>query len=51
MMRNGNAQVDAATDVYGPITEAAIPTGNDPQTFTVGGVGRVSMTDIKSIKF
>ena len=50
-MRNGNAQVNAATDVYGPITEAAIPTGNDPQTFTVGGVGRVSMTDIKSIKF
>lgn len=51
IMTSGTAQSAAATDVYAPIMEASIPTGSDPQTFTVGGVGKVNLTDIKSIKF
>ena len=51
IMTSGTTQSAAATDVYGPITEASIPTANDPQTFTVGGIGKVNLTDIKSIKF
>jgi len=51
IMTAGTTQSAAATDVYGPITEASIPTSTDPQTFTVGGIGKVNLTDIKSIKF
>jgi len=50
-MTNGGAPTAAATDVYGPITEAPVPSGTDPQTFKVGGVGTVNLTDIKSFKF
>lgn len=51
VMTSGGAQSNATTDVYGPITEAPVPSGTDAQTFKVGGVGTVNMTDIKSFKF
>jgi flagellar basal-body rod modification protein FlgD len=51
LMTGGGSQSNASTDVYGPITEAPVPSGTDPQTFKVGGVGTVNMTDIKSFKF
>ena len=51
LMTNGGAQTATSTDVYGPITEAPVPTGTDPQTFKVGGAGTVNLTDIKSFKF
>jgi len=51
LMTNGGAQTATSTDVYGPITEAPIPSGNDPQTFKVGGAGTVKLSDIKSFKF
>jgi len=51
LMINGGAQVATATDVYGPITEAPIPTGTNQQTFKVGGAGTVNLADIKSFKF
>ena len=47
----GGKSVAQATDVYAPITEVPIPAKNAPQTFKVGGVGTVNMTDIKSIKY
>lgn len=51
IMTSGSKQSAAATDVYGPITEASIPSGNEAQSFTVGGIGKINLTDIKSIKF
>lgn len=51
IMTSGSTQSAAATEVYGPITEASIPRGTEPQTFTVEGVGKINLTDIKSIKF
>ncbi len=51
IMTAGSTQTAAATDVYGPITEASVPNGVDPQTFTIQGVGKVGLNDIKSIKF
>ncbi|MEN9755105.1 MAG: hypothetical protein RLZ07_1487 [Pseudomonadota bacterium] len=51
IMTSGSKQSAAATDVYGPITEATIPSGSEPQSFTVGGIGKINLTDIKSIKF
>ena len=41
----------SVSDVYAPITEASIPTGTDPQTFTVEGIGKINLSDIKSIKY
>lgn len=51
LMTNGGAQTATSTDVYGPITEAPVPSGTDPQTFKVGGVGTVNLSDIKSFRF
>ncbi len=51
LMMSGGAQVAAATDIYGPITEAPVSAGTDPQTFKVGGAGLINMADIKSFKF
>ena len=51
IMTAGNSQSATSTDVYAPITEASIPTGTDPQTFTVEGIGKINLSDIKSIKF
>lgn len=51
IMTAGATQSAAATDVYAPIVEAQIPSGTDPQTFTVEGVGKINLADIKSIKF
>ena len=51
IMTSGSKQSAAATDVYGPITEATIPSGSEAQSFTVGGIGKINLTDIKSIKF
>jgi len=51
IMTAGSTQSAAATDVYGPIIEASMPNGTDPQTFTVQGVGKINLSDIKSIKF
>ena len=51
LMTNGGAQTATSTDVYGPITEAPIPTGTDTQTFKVGGAGTVKLSDIKRFKF
>ena len=50
-MTNGGAQAVTATDVFGPITEAPVPAGTEVQTFKVGGVGTVNLSDIKSFKF
>jgi len=51
LMSNGGVQSVTSTDVYGPITEALVPSGTDVQTFKVGGAGTVNMSDIKSFKF
>jgi flagellar basal-body rod modification protein FlgD len=51
LMTNGGAQAVTATDVFGPITEAPVPAGTEVQTFKVGGVGTVNLSDIKSFKF
>ena len=51
LMTAGGAQTSTSTDVYGPITEAPVPSGTDVQTFKVGGVGTVNLSDIKSFKF
>ena len=50
-MLSGTKQTAAITDVYGPITEAAIPTAGAEMTFTVSGVGNVNLSNIKSIKY
>ena len=47
----GGKSVAQATDVYAPITEVPVPAKGAAQTFKVGGVGTVNMTDIKSIKY
>jgi flagellar basal-body rod modification protein FlgD len=47
----GGKSVAQSTDVYAPITEVPIPAAGAAQTFKVGGVGTVNMTDIKSIKY
>ena len=47
----GGKSVAQTTDVYAPITEVPIPASGQTQTFVVGGVGTVNMSDIKSIKY
>ena len=50
MMNAGKSQA-VGTDVYGPITEASIPTATKDMLFTVAGAGKVTMSTIKSIKY
>ena len=50
MMNAGKSQA-VGTDVYGPITEASIPTATEDMLFTVAGAGKVNMATIKSIKY
>jgi flagellar basal-body rod modification protein FlgD len=51
-MSAGGSPKAVSADVYAPITAAQIPAAStDPQTFTVGGVGQIKMTDIKAIKY
>ena len=47
----GGKSTAQTTDVYAPITEVPIPATGQTQTFVVGGVGTVNMSDIKSIKY
>ena len=47
----GGKSAAQTTDVYAPITEVPIPQSGQSQTFVVGGVGTVKMSDIKSIKY
>jgi flagellar basal-body rod modification protein FlgD len=47
----GGTSTAANVDVYGPITSANVPTGTNPQTFTVSGAGTVNLSDIKAIKY
>lgn len=51
MMLNAGKSQAVGTDVYGPITEASIPTSTEDMLFTVAGVGKVNMSTIKSIKY
>jgi flagellar basal-body rod modification protein FlgD len=50
MMAAGK-QSEAATDVYAPIVEANVTRAGEAQTFKVGGVGVVNMTDIRAFKY
>ena len=50
MLNAGKSQA-VSTDVYGPITEASIPTSTEDMLFTVAGAGKVNMSNIKSIKY
>jgi flagellar basal-body rod modification protein FlgD len=47
----GGKTTAQTTDVYAPITEVPIPASGAAQTFVVGGVGTVKMSDIKSVKY
>ena len=47
----GGKSTAQTTDVYAPITEVPIPASGQAQTFVVGGVGTVKMSDIKSVKY
>jgi len=50
MMTSAGKQSQVGTDVYAPLTEATVGSGAD-QTFKVGGVGIVKMSDIKAFKY
>jgi len=50
-MTAAGKQSAAATDIYAPITEATVGTSTADQQFTVGGIGKVNLTDIKSFKY
>ncbi len=50
MMTASGKQSQVGTDVYAPLTEATVGSGAD-QTFKVGGVGIVKMSDIKAFKY
>ena len=50
-MTAAGKQAAAATDVYAPITEATVGTSTADQQFTIAGLGKVNLTDIKSFKY
>jgi len=50
-MTSGGKQIQPATDVYAPVTEAMVPAAGADQTLRVGGVGIVKMSDIRAFKY
>lgn len=48
---SGGQQMQAATDVYAPVTEARVSRAGEEQMLTVGGVGLVRMSDILAFKY
>ena len=50
-MTAAGKQAAAATDVFAPITQATVGTSTADQDFTVSGLGKVKLADIKSFKY